>query len=124
MPSFGGVNIFGYAVKMKTGDLAQERQENSFPGLNGVESLTMGSRGLYTVVTGVLFGFGGAGLGTVQSIFRSYRNGNAYVLFTTLFQTWNNVVLESFEPEGDPFQDGAGNWHERYQAKFRHLSSG
>ena len=44
MPSFGGVNIFGTAVRMITVDNLRERQVNSYFGLSGLEMLDGGLR--------------------------------------------------------------------------------
>lgn len=123
MPSFNGVAIFGAAVKMATGDLEVARQETGFPGLNGVESLAMGSRGLFTTAEGVLYGNSAGGLQSSESTFRSYRDGNSYVLVDSFGGSWNNVVMDAFEPQGRIIQDSYGNYWRTYRARFKHLSA-
>ena len=56
MATFGGASIFGRAVKVSTVRDPVERQENGYSGLNGVESLSLGSRGGTSTVTGLLTG--------------------------------------------------------------------
>jgi hypothetical protein len=123
MPSFGGSAIFGRGVTIVTGDLIQQRQTNEFPGLNGIESLTMGSRGLMTQVKGTLFAANSALLSTAEAIFRSYRDGNAYQFVDNYGATWNNVVLDSYEPQGRVSQTPDGFYLRSYIARFQHLSA-
>ena len=123
MPTYGGSSIFGRSVKFVTEDLNLERQENAFPGLNGVESLTVGERGLYTNVTGLLVGATASDLGTAESTFRSYRDGIARTLVDSYSASWSNVVLESFNPQGRIRQDPSYGYLRPYSARFRHLTS-
>ena len=89
MASFNGVSIFGRAASFVTGDLILQRQENEFAGVDGVETLTLGSRGLMTEVSGLLTGATSADLATAESTFRSYRDGNAYNLVDSYGTTWD-----------------------------------
>ena len=123
MPSFGGVAIFGRASKIATGDLEYKVQENEFPAVSGVESLKMGSRGLFTTAEGLLYGATAAGLATAEATFRSYRDGNAYALVDSFGATWNNVRLDVFTPQGRIIQDTLGIYYRTYTARFRHLSA-
>jgi len=123
MASFNGVSIFGRAASFVTGDLILQRQENEFAGVDGVETLTLGSRGLMTEVSGLLTGATSADLATAESTFRSYRDGNAYNLVDSYGTTWANVVLETFRPEGRIRQDGYYGYLRPYRAVFRHLTT-
>lgn len=121
MPSFGGAAIFGRGVSMATQDNPLERQENAFPGLDGVESLTLGQRGRFTVVTGVLFGALASDLESAEATFRSYNDGVARTLVDSYGGSWDYALLETFEPQGRIFQDGYYGYGRRYVARFRHL---
>lgn len=123
MPSFGGLPIFGFGVVIVTGDIELRRQENTFPGINGLESLTLGSSGLYTDVDGNLSGSDASALASAEATFRSYRDGNPYTLVDSYGAAWGNVLLEAFSPQGRICQTSAGAFHRPYKARFRHLST-
>jgi hypothetical protein len=123
MPSYGGAPIFGFAVTMATGDYELRRQENEFPGISGVESLTLGASGLFTEVDGTLAGSGSAGLAAAEGTFRSYKDGVARVLVDNYGESWGNVVLDTFQPQGRVKQDPGGNFFRSYKSRFRHLTS-
>ena len=122
MPTFNGVNIFGFGVTMSTGKIEVIRQENTFPGLVGIESLTLGVHGLVTTCSGTLSGSNAANLSTAEGTFRGYSNGNAYVLVDSFFVAWANVILETYEPQGRIMQTSAGIYIRKYTARFRHLT--
>lgn len=122
MASFGGVNIFGTAVKMSTADNPRANQVNAYFGLGGLESLDGGSRGRITYVSGLLFGLSAATLASAEAAFRSYNDGIARPLVDQLGNTWPNVRLEWFHPSGRIGQTAAGGYFRSYQARFLHLS--
>lgn len=122
MPYFNGVNIFGVGVKMVTADNPRAAQENAFPGLSGVESLDQGDRGRFTSVVGMLVADTPADLGVLETLFRSYNDGNTYVLTDAYGFNWPNVKLESFEPQPPAFPLVPYGWCRRYTARFRHLT--
>lgn len=121
MPSYGGVDIFGYSVQIATADNPRQSQENKFFGLDGIERLDGGLAGRFTTVQGVHFGVSAFALATVQETFRSYNDGLARVLIDSRGVTWPDVVLESFEPQGRIVADYQG-YYQPYRARFRHLS--
>lgn len=124
MPSFGATAIFGANVRMSTALNPVERQENPFPGLNGVQSLPMGQRGAVTVAHGLLVGSNPANLAFAEALFFSFYDGLAYVLVDTLGRTWNNVVLEGFEPDPTRIRQApSGAYFREYSARFRHLTN-
>jgi hypothetical protein len=122
MPLFNGTNIFGYNVKIRTVVGEIRRQENDFPGLNGTESLTLGTAGCTTMAEGLLAGNGSAGLQSAEFLFRTYYDGNAYALVDSYGTTWNNVILKVFEPQGRIFQSPSGFYFRTYSAVFDHLT--
>lgn len=124
MPSFGGTSIFGDNVKMATALNPVERQENPFPGLSGVQSLPMGQRGGVTIALGLLTGSTAPNYAVAEALFFSFYDGLAYDLIDTLGRTWANVVLDSFEPQGDRIrQSPSGVYFREYVARFKHLTN-
>lgn len=122
MASFNGSNIFGRAVTMVSPPIPVERQENTFPGVNGVESLTMGTRGGVTEVSGLLVGATSADLKTAEDAFRTtYNNGQPYTLVDTFGTSWTDVLLESFSPAPRVRRDPTYGYCRAYSARFRHL---
>lgn len=123
MATFGGSDIFGRAVTIVTEDLQLDRQENAFCGLNGVESLTIGERGLFSTATGLLVGSTSGDLAAAENTFRTYRDGIARTLVDTFGNSWSNVILEAFAPQGRVRQDAYHGYFRTYTARFRHLTS-
>lgn len=123
MPSFAGSDIFGVDVSMSTADQPLARQQNAYPGVNGVESLTMGSRGRVTAARGRLRADSLGGLAALMNGFRSLRDGNAYPLVDTMGVTWPFVVLERFAPDANTpiYIDQYGFYTKPYMAEFVHL---
>ena len=121
MASFGGSNIFGTAVSMVTVDNPRAKQINAYFGLSGLETLDGGSRGRITRATGLLFGQSPALLAAAEASFRSFNDGMARVLVDTLGVSWQNVRLDSFEPQGRIAQSAGGTFFRSYQARFLHL---
>ncbi len=121
MPSFAGVNIFGLAVQMTTALNPRDRQLNAYPGLNGIEALDGGSRGLVTSVRGMLHGAGASGLAAVERTFLGLFDGKAYPLVDTLGRVWPSVRLERYQPADRVGQDASGVHVRAYSAEFLHL---
>ena len=96
MATFGGVAIFGSKVVMQAGVINPPAvQQNTYPGQNGTEELSMGLRGGYTLVSGCLGGSGPGGLAAAEAVFR---------------------------PTGRVYRDPYGNCYRDYTAKFRHIT--
>lgn len=123
MPAtFGGVAIFGTAVRMETGQQPREAQVNAYFGLSGLERLDGGSRGLHTSVTGLLIADEAAGLAAAEALFRSFNDGKARLLVDTLGAVWPNVVYHEFRPHGKVGRTADGRCFRSYQATFFHLT--
>lgn len=120
--TYGGINIFGLELRMTTVDNPRAHQQNSYPGLSGVESLDQGLRGRFTNVSGRLYGFSPGDLAAAEETFRSYNDGYARVLVDTRGVAWPYVKLLSFEPEMHVRLLAAqGIYTRRYTAQFMHL---
>ena len=122
MASYAGANIFGIGVRMRTAVNPRDRQVNSYPGVNGLEVLDGGSRGLVTLVAGTLIGSDESGLGASEQFFLSYFDGSAYLLVDTLGRAWPSVRLESFRPAGRVRRGPDGTCLREYTAEFLHLN--
>lgn len=120
--SYDGAFIFGTAVKMTSPINPSADQENAFFGISGVESLFGGTRGRATLVTGLLYGDGAAGLASAEALFESYLDGIARVLVSTLGVAYSNVKLAAFVPKGKARQTPNGVAFREYEAKFVHMS--
>lgn len=122
-PTFNGDAIFGSACKMMAGQINPvASQTNSYPGLNGLESLNQGKRGGRAMATGRLGGLGIAGLNAAESLFRSYHDGRAYILIDQFGNVWPFTKLDSFEQTDRVVIDPGTGWLWRpYKATFIHL---
>lgn len=121
---FDGENIFGVAVQMVTVINPVARQQNTYPGLSGVEELIQGRRGAVTQVSGRIYGDSVGALNGVKQLWYSYYDGRGYTLFDTGGQLWTNVKLERFQPIPPvQFDQGIGSWSQRYEATFFHASA-
>ena len=120
-PTFDGNPMFGLCMEMHAGLLNPvASQQNSYPGLNGVEELTQGLRGRFTLVKGRLGGNFPVGLGAAEAFFKSYHNGRYYYLYDQTGQLWPYVKLESFQTSGRIQTFPTGYCTRMYEARFRH----
>ncbi len=122
MATYGGVNIFGKAVRMMVRDTPTERQETAYPGVSGVESIGLGSRGRFVEASGTVYGVNAAARVAAEAVWRSYKDGVARPLVDTDGVVWPWAVLESFDPSGKPYVDGRHGYCRDYTARFRLLT--
>lgn len=124
MPSFGGTDIFGITVKMATVDNPRGQQQNTFPGVSGIESLDQGFRGRFTTVSGQLVGANPFDLNGALLLFRSFNDGEARDLVDTFGNLWANVKYGSFELiDKVGVYGGSGIYFQFYTARFEHLTA-
>jgi len=125
MPSFAGVPIFGAQVVMVTGGTSRDAQRNTFFGVDGTEVIDGGFRSHTTTVKGRLFGLKSAGgvndLSAAILVFRSWHDGLSHELIDMFNQAWENVRMESFNPDPMVYQTGR-EYFVTYGATFEHLS--
>jgi hypothetical protein len=121
MPSYRGVNIFGYAVSMVRAANPAVTQENHFFGLSGVESLSGGLQGRYTEVRGLLYGVTAADLNAAELLFESNVDGRIGDLEDQYGNVWPFVRLDQFQPQGRIVHDPRG-FYRPYVARFLHLT--
>lgn len=122
-PTFNLSAIFGTCWKMRAYMInPRATQVNTYPGQSGLETLDQGRRGARTEVEGRHGGFGIAGLYTQQNNFRSFYDGNAYILKDQFGVNWPYVKLDSFQQAGPITLDQNTGWlWQPYRATFIHL---
>lgn len=122
MPSFGGSNIFGEDVRMRTSTQSPAIQRVTFFGLSGTIQIFGGARGRQTVATGTITGTDPA---TARSNFNNlstYQDGIARTLVDTDGVSWSNVVLDAVQQNADSYADIANLVYcIPYQMVFSHL---
>lgn len=123
MPAtFGGVAIFGIAVKMSPNIAPRAGQEIEYAGITGIEHLDLGGRGRVTSIRGILSSVDIPTLFAAKTQLESFHDGVPRVLVDTWGQTWANVLLGSPQfPEGYR-SAGARGFYIAYTLELRHLS--
>ena len=128
MGLLNGVNVFGIATTFQPSIDATAQQINAFFGVNGVQAVHGGQRGMSILVSGVFFGPTPESVIAQEGILLSYRDGisrrlddnlgRVYpsVVFDGPYQTWEHGVKPAFLPYG-----GVGGWAMAYKAVFREL---
>jgi len=123
MALLDGENIFGVSVSCVTVDNPRARQVNDFPGLNGRESLDQGLRGRFSDVSGILVGEDIETLASLEENVRSFNDGQIHTFTDNAFTEWDNVLLESFEPQGKiRIRASDGACFRPYKCRFIHLT--
>jgi hypothetical protein len=100
------------------------RQINAYPGINGLEVLTLGSRGGRMAARGLLVAPSEPARAALFQVFRNYAlDGGAYVLVDPDGTVWVDVILERFKPDGET-RPGPGTYFSRpYVASFLHIDA-
>jgi hypothetical protein len=128
-PTYGGAAIFGIAVHIVPSDDPLARQEDAFPGVPGILSLTLSSRGRTFQIDGVLYADSIPDLYPLTNPFKcnlpgSYADGIARTLIDTVGQEWDNVLCTGIftpSPQG-PLWLAGGGFALPYRAVFRGLA--
>jgi hypothetical protein len=118
--SYGGVSIFGTAVRMGMQANPSEVQLNTFFGVTGVFSLWGGGRGRFFPVEGLLVGSGFGDLAARVGAFLSFDDGVGRVLVDTGGVAWPAVVFTGqFELVGQYLYPPGLAVARAYRAVFR-----
>lgn len=97
MATLNGVDLF-YLCTVDTVPGQHARQLNAYPGVNGLESLRMGTRGHTSTVKGYLLGASIGDLNAAEISLRTYQaNGGAYDFVDNYGNTWSNVYVASVD---------------------------
>ncbi len=134
-PTYGGVPIFGLAVRIEQVPQQAAQQLDAFFGVPGMLSLFGGARGRTFSVSGVLFDVDLDTLNADEDVFTpgvsgTMADGIARPLFDTRGRTWANVVYigqyqaDSKGPQRGIWDDGGPvvGWILPYTAVFHGLS--
>lgn len=120
-PSFDNVPL-GVVCSVRTWANPVARQINDYPGVNGLEVLTLGSRGGTSEADGVLLGADLADLAAQFSTFLDYqRDGGAYVLVDSKGTAWPLVILVDFRPDGPVKPALNYGYVQAFRAAFLHV---
>jgi hypothetical protein len=131
-PTYGGMPIFGAAVRIQQIPRPAAQQLGAFFGVPGLLSVFGGGRGRIFQIEGVLYDVDLPSLNSDEDVFTpgvagSVADGIARPLFDTRGRTWANVVyLGEYQP--DPLGPlpgvwgGGGGWVLKYRAVFHGLS--
>ncbi len=119
--------IFGVSTTVAVAENPRAAQQNTYPGLNGVEELDQGHRGRIMMISGRLLSPNGAALAAAEADIRSYNDGATHTIVDNFGGTWENCKMESFEPQGrvEASSDLNGTGfvvHRRYVARFKLLT--
>jgi hypothetical protein len=95
---------------------------NAFPGVDGRESLDLGERGRIITASGLIVGATQGDVASALAIFRSYKDGLAYVLTDQFGVSFSNVKLMRFQPSGRVgYSTTHGAYTYAYEATFEQL---
>lgn len=122
MPSWNGLDLGPFA-RIKTRANRPEVQLTTYPGVNGVGGLNMGSRGFVTEADIVCVGDGTvAGLAAVIDPFIIAQvDASRGTLIDSFGRTWPDVMITEFYPTDEPmFAPGYG-WGQEYHIEFFHF---
>ncbi len=104
-PTYGGIPMFGLAVRIQQIPAAVAQQAESFFGVPGVFSVAAGTRGRSFQIEGVLFDVDLFTLNADEDLWTPGVNGSmadgvARTLFDTRGRSWANVIyLGEFQPD-------------------------
>src|ERR1700677_2209510 len=113
-PTFGGVPMFGLAVRIQQVPAECAQQAEAFFGVPGIFSVFAGSRGRAFQIEGILYDQSLIQLNADENLWTpgvsgSMADGIARALFDTRGRTWANVIyLGQFQP--DPMGPKPAAW--------------
>ena len=122
--TYGGVPIFGLVTRFVATLNPNARQVTAFPGVNGVLSKFLGTRGGTFEIGGVLYNTDMASVNIAEQILLSYADGAARTLTDVRGRSFANVV---FDGEYTPAPDGphpyANGWILAYSMRMHGLTT-
>ena len=121
MASLDSSIIFGDSVVCVTQDLPRRAQQNTYPGLSGIEELDHGLNGRFTIITGRLVGDTPSDLGSAMQVIMSYNDGQIHTLVDNEGRTWPYVKYDSFEPHGKAIFAVPYGYSRQYTLRLKHL---
>lgn len=98
MATYGGSDIFGTAVLVRAVQSPYMRQEQSYPGVTGVQSIQLGGRGGFLEATGIHYAASVSALNAIESSIYAMKDGVPRTLVDTQGRSWPYVILDEFTP--------------------------
>jgi len=121
MAAYGGVSIFGYAVRIQHIPEPAAYQNAAFFGITGIQALWGGGRGRIFMVEGVWIETSTTAIRADETLLLSYADGIPRELDDTFGASWQNVVFTGqYRPGKLCFPQG--KFALPYQAVFRGLT--
>ena len=123
MATFNGTDL-GIIEEPATVAAGNDFQFNSYPGVNGVETLSLGSRGGNSYYRGALYAANPAYLDALFAVFRGYVSaGGTATLVDANGTVWTDVIMLSFRPVGPRrLLAGGAGVIQRYEMEFFHTT--
>lgn len=122
MPSFNGIDL-GPFCRVKTRPNRADLQITSYPAINGLAALAMGSRGFVTEIALAAVADSLWDLGAIAATW--YEAVSAQVggtLIDSYGYEWDDVVIVDFYPTDDIVQTPGGGFGQEFHMEFLHLS--
>jgi len=95
MGLYGGESIFGVCTSFVPSFEPTAEQLNAFFGVNGVQAIHGGERGVTVLISGVFFGLTEGDVVNQEGLMLSYRDGIARTLVDNFGRVYPNVLLTS-----------------------------
>jgi|GEM_PF-1951500 len=128
MGTLGGDNIFGIATRFQPTFAPTAQQINAFFGVDGLQSLFGGERGVSILVSGWFFDVTPEGVVDQEGLLLSYRDGIARTLVDNYGRVYPDCVMGE-QYQQDPmgirpaflFATGQGGWAMSYRCVLQGL---
>ena len=121
--TYGGLAIFGASASVQPDVEDRARQYNTYPGVNGVESLDQGDRGAITKVEGLWFAESEYELALILATWRGLQDGQPRTFVDTLGVAWPNVLLGPYRLQGRRKSSYTGSVVQQFAGSLRHLTN-
>lgn len=123
MATYDGANVFGTAVTVEEGPIPPSIQENTFFGLNGVQTLHGGGRGVQFSVSACFVGASQEDVVSAQVLLNSYVDGIGRQFVDNYGRTYDNVLVYSrAQPWNRGIKPSAVGWVMPYSVILRCLN--
>jgi len=119
LATFDGISLGPVAIVLNIPN-PKRRQFNTYPRVNGRQSLDMGTNGGQIVVDVVMYATTASGLNTQEITWYNYQaSGAACVFGDTYGNQLSGIILDTYEPLGKITRASDGGWARH--AKFTFL---
>lgn len=120
-PTFDGNPIFGSSWIVSPIPIPNDRVMFAVPGVNGVFSKNLGSRGGRTVLRALWVGVDPSEVAAAEQILLNYMRSGLVSVFTDVNgAAWPQVCIESYSPDGDEVQPTSGGWGKSFTVTLFH----